>query len=700
MWEEARLVSSRSILLVFAETLEDKELEQQFCGQVVVTGADATRLSCMSLNSAGKTLYVCGDLAQTRKEDVARLLALAKRVMVVGQLSFNMHNVESKHGEYKDCSWPVVDVGRVPLLVHGMGVFYRRFFNPSLNYFDAINSEHEFQSLTESTKPGTAHRTGIYLTPVSPSEKGDDGLHFRLLRCSTNLSGPTDNFRSTDCAIVDALNQEAAELFDGAAPLNHVLAQIYWNKVATADHKMTKAKISSHADKTKDMPRSGIMAFCTFYSELERRLERSDSRPFDWTFKQQTSGLTTLQFRLKKCVADRPGCTLQPAFTVCLYPDSVFIMPLTTNRLYTHEIRPSVLGAELLPTRLGYVVRSSLKECFHVNGGTFLKVQPGVGSMKHGQSENETVLVPLEPATQDGVAELRKMYMRENRTDEIVDYGDRFLFSLNAGDYSRPIYNMADEFRRYQLPVESQEDHNPFQKLLDSVQFEGVCKGRQGTVLVRDHPARGTPIVRTTTKYDNPAQRFNNVHARLVQRIRSATSLPCQLNNALIEVYTNAYAKMGFHSDQALDLARDSHIAVFSCYEHPEHATRKLIVESKAGDGSFEIPLEHNSIVVWSLHTNRRFRHKIVLDGCGGAVPENRWLGVTLRTSCTFVQSKAVEGGDGWKCVFEDGSSLRLADDEQRKQFYALRKRENQETTFVYPVLPYTISKSDIIPPA
>ena len=36
------------------------------------------------------------------------------------------------------------------------------------------------------------------------------------------------------------------------------------------------------------------------------------------------------------------------------------------------------------------------------------------------------------------------------------------------------------------------------------------------------------------------------------------------------ERYTNAYAKMGFHSDQALDLRGGSHIAVFSCYRHPD----------------------------------------------------------------------------------------------------------------------------------
>lgn len=151
-----------------------------------------------------------------------------------------------------------IDLGRVPVRVHGVGVFYRRFFDLDADHFGRIRAEHEFQSLTESTKPGTAHRSGIYLTPVTRS--GEE-LHFRLLRCSTNLSGPTENFGPTDTSIVEALNREAATIFRGQAPLNHVLAQIYHNTHATAERKQSKAKISAHADKTKDMPVNGIMAF-------------------------------------------------------------------------------------------------------------------------------------------------------------------------------------------------------------------------------------------------------------------------------------------------------------------------------------------------------------------------------------------------------------------------------------------------------
>ena len=302
-----------------------------------------------------------------------------------------------------------LDVGKAPVRVGGVGVYYRRFFDEA-DHFQRISAEHTFQALTESVKPSTAHRTGLYLTPVT---RQADGLHFHLLRCSTNLSGPTENFCATDHRIIDALNREAASIFREHAPLNHVLAQLYKN--TTEGHKQTKPKISSHADKTKDMPSNGIMAFCTFYDGLGRLTPLDD---FDHGYKGQ-SGLTKLRFQLK------PGASAAlPEFTLTLYPDSVFFMPLSTNRLYTHEIQASMLNAEMLPTRLGYVARCSKTAAVHKDGTTFLEL---------GDER-----VPLEPATEQGRLELRAMYASENKTHAFIDYGDRFRFSMNDGDYRAP----------------------------------------------------------------------------------------------------------------------------------------------------------------------------------------------------------------------------------------------------------------------
>ncbi|MCE9562335.1 MAG: alpha-ketoglutarate-dependent dioxygenase AlkB [Planctomycetes bacterium] len=254
-----------------------------------------------------------------------------------------------------------------------------------------------------------------------------------------------------------------------------------------------------------------------------------------------------------------------------------------------------------------------------------------------------------------------------------------------------PNSKITDEVRSYTLLTEG----NLFEELLASVRFEAVGKGRQGAVLLKIDTAGNMPIVRTTTRYRSPAQHFRSVHEQLAQQIQNSASLSASFNNALIENYTNAYTTMGSHSDQALDLADESFIAVFSCYKHPEIANppRKLLVGLKeAGGANIEIPLTHNSVVVFSVDANRRLKHKIVLD-TPIQTPENQWLGITFRTSKTFVRFRDESA------YFLDGASLTLANDEQRREFYHLRHRENNETQFTYPRITYTISESDMMQP-
>jgi hypothetical protein len=175
------------------------------------------------------------------------------------------------------------------------------------------------------------------------------------------------------------------------------------------------------------MPSAGLIAFCTFYSpEIYNNTYKTMLHldRFNRYFKGE-SVLTQLRFKLKP---DAEAIYPDPAahdFCVTLYPDSVLLISLSTNRLYTHEIMPPTLPVGRFPTRLGYVVRCSKTKAVFRNGVTFIE-RPG---------GTEAKLV--EPQKGE-VEELKGLYLRENATAERIEYRD-FNFSLNAGDYLRPL---------------------------------------------------------------------------------------------------------------------------------------------------------------------------------------------------------------------------------------------------------------------
>lgn len=385
-------------------------LMSNFCGKVF---HDIDNFNNHTLQS-DSIIYLCGNIGQTLKEMNNSSNSNAE-ILVVYQLAYNY-----------DCM-SITHLGQVPLNVHGVGVYFRLFFDPQEDYFGSISSEHKFQCLTESNKSGEAFRTGIYLTEV---EERKDETKFRLLRCSSNLKGPTDNFRATDRDIVDMANNVSNAFFNGNAKLNHVLAQIYENRTLTSESNSKiekKAKIKEHSDKTKDMPENGLIAFCTFYRGFKEGFESvlkdvktANVDQFDYHYKN-CSVLTRLRFRLKKSVTDQ---SMQKQFDVTLYPNSLFIIPLSTNRLYTHEIVPSPLPIDKLPTRLGYVIRCSKTEAVFKDGKTYI-------------AEDGKYIELAEP-DEEGVSKLKELYREENLSDKIINYG-KFYFSLNNGDYQEPI---------------------------------------------------------------------------------------------------------------------------------------------------------------------------------------------------------------------------------------------------------------------
>jgi hypothetical protein len=250
-------------------------------------------------------------------------------------------------------------------------------------------------------------------------------------------------------------------------------------------------------------------------------------------------------------------------------------------------------------------------------------------------------------------------------------------------------------------------DEHVFQELATSIAFEDVGKGRKGNHLVKIGE-KGIPLVRTTTKYTIPTHSFSKLHASIAVQIEATVTEKAEIqfssvafNNALIEIYNSEYTKMKYHSDQCLDIDPESYIALFSCYENPSevsrHVLRKLKVRDKTTLKEFEFVLENNSVVLFSVATNSKFQHKIVLEPVHGTkevIPENRWLGITFRTSKTFIQFTNDTP------YFSDGTPLQLATEEERRNFYITRGQENKSMDFEYPTMNFTLSEGDLMPPS
>ena len=395
---ESILQTNKNTLICIREQLKSEQVHDadyiiaNFCGNVITSFDSDFELY--------EHVYVCGNIV----ENLNKFKFEKTRAYYIRELS--------------DCDsedFRAIGLGSVPINIYGLGVYFRQVFTE--DYFTALCREHAFQVLTESNKPSVSLRKGLYITDV---EDCSDGTHFRLLRCSTNLDGPTDNFRETDHTIVNTVNGIANEFFHGAAPLNHVLGQVYENITSGTSEK--KATIGIHSDKTKDMPSNGLMAFTTFYKFTNTdKLHSSEEDTFDVCYKG-TSVLTKLCFKLKSSVVDsrRPK-----EFALTLYPGSVFIMPLSTNRLYTHTVKASSLPIDKIPTRLGYVIRSSKTEAVHKDGQTYIYDADGA-------------LTPLLPITHEDHVHIKTLYHLENTTTDVIDYGI-VTCSMNRGDYIQPI---------------------------------------------------------------------------------------------------------------------------------------------------------------------------------------------------------------------------------------------------------------------
>jgi hypothetical protein len=170
------------------------------------------------------------------------------------------------------------------------------------------------------------------------------------------------------------------------------------------------------------------MAFATFYdlssmTEPPTSSSHTSSKPvdaFDLCYRHKTSILTRLKFVFKGS-----DSSYEPQFDVTLYPNSLFLMSLDANRLYTHEISPSSLPIDKIPIRLGYVIRCSKTKAVWRDGRTFIVDDNGE-------------LKALEPMTPDESARIKELYRQENLTIDRIAY-PMFYTSLNNGDYRKPL---------------------------------------------------------------------------------------------------------------------------------------------------------------------------------------------------------------------------------------------------------------------
>ena len=378
-----------------------EEIIKQFCGIVYLD----IKLFDGHIIQPNTNIYICGDILKIYQTSIN---IINRPTQIITEVSHNHEKIQIK---------TEIPIGRIPLNMYNAGIYFKQFFNSDKDYFSHITKEHEFQALTESNKPDTALRKGIYLSKVVEEHDGLlGGYRFNLLRCSTNLNGPTENFRDTDNEIIDDVNNVIKDYFAEPVELNHVLAQVYENtKCGGANKdKERKAKISAHSDKTKDMPRNGLIAFCTFYKDYKingggQGLYKGESI------------FTKLRFKLKADIKD-----MCPSFEIILYPNSVFIIPLSINRLYLHEISPSILPVDMIPVRCGYVIRcSDVEAVYKTYDCTYID-----------DIDYDFVRMDEEP-TEEDIKHLKDLYFKENSTINIINYG-KIYFSLNKGDYMQP----------------------------------------------------------------------------------------------------------------------------------------------------------------------------------------------------------------------------------------------------------------------
>lgn len=422
-------------------------IKYNFCGKV---------FSIMDnfIINPNNLLYLCGNI----------------EIMLQKLENYDINNelilVVEDFSENYSIKYKIITAGEVPINISGIGIYFRKFFDfeydndddknkKYLNYFDAITMEHKFQLLNGQNglnMKNDAPKKGIYLTPINEVTVGIDeksncpniydkseekkGLEYNLLRCTDNLDGPTENFKQIDWIIVNKLNNISEYFFNDSFEFNHVSAKIFENYYE--DNLQKKEKIYAHSDKTNDMPDNGLIAFCTFYKIRGCTYRGDKFKNYDISYKDSTI-LTKLRFEKK---INAP-LNLPAKIDITLYHDSVLIIPLLTNRFYTHETIPSVHTVERIPFRMSYTVRCSKTKalCVTHNGEEIKDTIYIVDNIEKNEEDDDIPklkAIQMIPMTDKELKRINELYFLENTTTININYG-KFFSSMNTGDYLKPI---------------------------------------------------------------------------------------------------------------------------------------------------------------------------------------------------------------------------------------------------------------------
>jgi hypothetical protein len=169
----------------------------------------------------------------------------------------------------------------------------------------------------------------------------------------------------------------------------------------------------------------------------------------------------------------------------------------------------------------------------------------------------------------------------------------------------------------------------------------------------------------------------------------------------MVELYTENYKKMKYHSDQALDLCDNSYIFIYSCYKNHENPNRILKIKNKTTKKIETILMEHNSVILFSTETNNKYLHKIILKNTSNNNSDdynntsNNWIGITFRLSKTIINFI-----NDIPYINYTNNILTKATEKEKEMFYKLRSQENKTNgEYKYPEINYTISSNDILKP-